>query len=57
MGVIERCASDYKLMGDDILREITVLALPALIAQAADPVAQLLETVYIGRIGTTNYNV
>jgi hypothetical protein len=30
-----------------------VLASPALIAQAVDPVAQLMETAFIGRIGTS----
>ncbi|CAK9269980.1 unnamed protein product [Sphagnum jensenii] len=44
-------ASDNKSRGDGILREIIVLALPALIAQAVDPVAQLMETAFIGRIG------
>ncbi|CAM6028462.1 unnamed protein product [Sphagnum balticum] len=44
-------ASDNKIRGDGILREIIVLALPALIAQAVDPVAQLMETAFIGRIG------
>ncbi|CAM6049579.1 unnamed protein product [Sphagnum compactum] len=43
-------ASDNKIRGDGILREIIVLALPALIAQAVDPVAQLMETAFIGRI-------
>ncbi|MED6197828.1 Protein DETOXIFICATION 45, chloroplastic [Stylosanthes scabra] len=39
--------SDY-----DVRREIAVLTLPALAGQAIDPMAQLMETAYIGRLGT-----
>ncbi|KAJ7553135.1 hypothetical protein O6H91_06G085200 [Diphasiastrum complanatum] len=35
----------------DFTQEIAVIALPALAAQALDPLAQLVETAYIGRIG------
>lgn len=34
-----------------IRKELTNLALPAIVGQAIDPVAQLLETAYIGRLG------
>ncbi len=53
MGLFDWGTSDNKSRGDGILREIIVLALPALIAQAVDPVAQLMETAFIGRIGTS----
>lgn len=33
-------------------RELISLSLPALAGQAIDPIAQLMETAYIGRLGT-----
>lgn len=36
----------------DVKREIISLSLPALAGQAIDPIAQLMETAYIGRLGT-----
>lgn len=33
--------------------ELILLALPAVLGQAIDPMAQLMETAYIGRLGTT----
>ncbi|KAK2432187.1 MATE efflux family protein [Trifolium repens] len=36
----------------DVKREIILLTLPALAGQAIDPMAQLMETAYIGRLGT-----
>jgi len=33
--------------------ELFLLALPAVFGQAIDPVAQLMETAYIGRLGTS----
>ncbi|XP_031280127.1 protein DETOXIFICATION 45, chloroplastic isoform X3 [Pistacia vera] len=36
----------------DIKRELTMLTLPAIAGQALDPLAQLMETAYIGRIGS-----
>uniref|UniRef100_I1QR06 Protein DETOXIFICATION n=1 Tax=Oryza glaberrima TaxID=4538 RepID=I1QR06_ORYGL len=35
----------------EIKKELLNLALPAIVGQAIDPVAQLLETAYIGRLG------
>lgn len=35
----------------DIKSELVFLALPAVVGQALDPLAQLLETAYIGRLG------
>uniref|UniRef100_A0A0E0M467 Protein DETOXIFICATION n=1 Tax=Oryza punctata TaxID=4537 RepID=A0A0E0M467_ORYPU len=43
-----------RLGGDhpgEIRKELLNLALPAIVGQAIDPVAQLLETAYIGRLG------
>ncbi|XP_057440810.1 protein DETOXIFICATION 45, chloroplastic isoform X2 [Lotus japonicus] len=36
----------------DVKRELLMLSLPALAGQAIDPLAQLMETAYIGRLGT-----
>ncbi|KAG4952763.1 hypothetical protein JHK87_038357 [Glycine soja] len=36
----------------DVKRELISLTLPALASQAIDPLAQLMETAYIGRLGT-----
>ncbi|XP_015972828.1 protein DETOXIFICATION 45, chloroplastic [Arachis duranensis] len=36
----------------DVRREILLLTLPALAGQAIDPMAQLMETAYVGRLGT-----
>lgn len=36
----------------DVRRELISLTLPALASQAIDPLAQLMETAYIGRLGT-----
>ena len=33
--------------------ELILLALPAVFGQAIDPMAQLMETAYIGRLGTS----
>lgn len=37
---------------DDLGKEITFIALPAVLALAADPLASLVDTAFIGRIGT-----
>jgi hypothetical protein len=34
-----------------IKKELFNLAVPAIVGQAIDPVAQLLETAYVGRLG------
>jgi hypothetical protein len=39
------------LMGDALGREIAVIALPAIVALAADPLASLVDTAFIGQIG------
>ncbi|KAK7258296.1 hypothetical protein RIF29_23869 [Crotalaria pallida] len=41
-----------KKSDDDVKRELLLLSLPALASQAIDPFAQLLETAFIGRLGT-----
>ena len=35
----------------DVKRELLMLSLPALLGQAIDPLAQLMETAYIGNLG------
>lgn len=37
----------------DVKSELVLLALPAVVGQALDPLAQLLETAYIGRLGNS----
>jgi len=34
--------------------DITLIALPAAVALAADPLASLVDTAFVGRIGTTS---
>ncbi|QCE01914.1 multidrug resistance protein [Vigna unguiculata] len=41
-----------KLQHVDVKRELLLLSLPALAGQAIDPLSQLMETAYIGRLGT-----
>ncbi|VVA40202.1 PREDICTED: DETOXIFICATION [Prunus dulcis] len=36
----------------DVKRELFMLSLPAMLGQAIDPLAQLMETAYIGRLGS-----
>lgn len=36
----------------DLKRELVMLSLPAIAGQAIDPLTQLMETAYIGRLGT-----
>jgi len=36
----------------DVKRELLMLSLPAIAGQALEPLAQLMETAYIGRLGT-----
>nr|GMC87397.1 protein DETOXIFICATION 45, chloroplastic isoform X1 [Ipomoea batatas] len=40
------------LRSQDIKRELVILSLPALAGQAIDPLTQLMETAYIGRLGS-----
>ncbi|TKY45602.1 MATE efflux family protein 3 [Spatholobus suberectus] len=43
---------NQKQKPEDVKRELLLLSLPALAGQAIDPLAQLMETAYIGRLGT-----
>lgn len=36
---------------EDVKRELVMLSLPAIAGQAIDPLVQLMETAYIGRLG------
>lgn len=38
--------------GDELGREIAIIAFPALVALAADPLASLVDTAFIGRLGS-----
>ncbi|XP_062075659.1 protein DETOXIFICATION 45, chloroplastic-like [Humulus lupulus] len=40
------------LHSPDVKREIMMLSIPAIAGQALDPLAQLMETTYIGRLGS-----
>ncbi|XP_057516455.1 protein DETOXIFICATION 45, chloroplastic [Amaranthus tricolor] len=44
--------SSNQLPPQNIKRELIMLSLPAIASQAIDPFAQLMETVYIGKIGS-----
>lgn len=44
--------SEKTLRIDDLGRQIAVLAIPAIMAQAIEPMAQLMETAYVGRLGS-----
>lgn len=37
--------------GDELGREIAIIAFPALVALAADPLASLVDTAFIGQLG------
>lgn len=39
----------------DAKRELIVLTLPAIAGQAIDPLAQLMETAYVGRLGRFDF--
>jgi len=41
------------LKPDELGKEIAFIALPAVLALAADPLASLVDTAFIGKIGTT----
>lgn len=40
-----------KLQVDDFGQDLMVLAIPAIVGQAIEPMAQLMETAYVGRLG------
>lgn len=42
---------NQKLQVDDFSQELMVLAIPAIVGQAIEPMAQLMETAYVGRLG------
>lgn len=53
LGAIFEQASHMNISGDsDFVREVATLALPAVLAQAVEPIAQLMDTAYVGRIGS-----
>lgn len=41
----------------DVRKELIMLSLPALAGQAIDPLAQLMETAYIGRLGMASLSL
>ncbi|KAH7655812.1 hypothetical protein IHE45_18G037500 [Dioscorea alata] len=51
MLIISLVASRMAFYSGDVKSELVLLALPAVVGQALDPLAQLLETAYIGRLG------
>lgn len=44
-------ASPDTSISKDVKRELVMLSLPAVGGQAIDPMVQLMETAYIGRLG------
>ncbi|KAB2602583.1 MATE efflux family protein 3 [Pyrus ussuriensis x Pyrus communis] len=49
---ISRGTGDLETYSPDIKRELLMLSLPAILGQAIDPLAQLMETAYIGNLGS-----
>lgn len=55
------CCLLYGSEPSDVIRppsvqtELVLLALPAIAGQAIEPLAQLMETAYIGRLGNSNW--
>ncbi|PQQ15638.1 protein DETOXIFICATION 45 chloroplastic isoform X1 [Prunus yedoensis var. nudiflora] len=45
-------SDELQTYSPDVKRELLVLSLPAILGQAIDPLAQLMETAYIGRLGS-----
>ncbi|PQQ11311.1 protein DETOXIFICATION 45 chloroplastic isoform X1 [Prunus yedoensis var. nudiflora] len=45
-------SDDLQTYSPDVKRELLMLSLPAILGQAIDPLAQLMETAYIGRLGS-----
>ncbi|TQE13945.1 hypothetical protein C1H46_000576 [Malus baccata] len=45
-------SGDLETYSPDVKREILMLSLPAILGQAIDPLAQLMETAYIGNLGS-----
>lgn len=39
----------------NVKQELLALSIPAIVGQAIDPLAQLMETAYIGRLGMVHY--
>ena len=44
-------SSEISLGSDGFVHDIIALAVPALMSQSIEPIAQLLETAYVGRLG------
>lgn len=51
VGSTEELDTIEKSRSKNIKQELIALSLPALAGQAIEPVAQLMETAYIGRLG------
>ncbi|KAM1483226.1 hypothetical protein TB2_034651 [Malus domestica] len=45
-------SGDLETYSPDVKRELLMLSLPAILGQAIDPLAQLMETAYIGNLGS-----
>lgn len=49
------CRSGFNL--DGLGMEILSIALPATLALAADPIASLVDTAYVGHLGIFSFNI
>ncbi|KAM1345828.1 hypothetical protein FF1_035162 [Malus domestica] len=45
-------SGDLETYSPDVKRELLMLSVPAILGQAIDPLAQLMETAYIGNLGS-----
>lgn len=51
------CLVSNMFKADDLGKDIVMIALPAVLALAADPIASLVDTAFIGQIGEFNSGV
>lgn len=47
--------TNYPTSLKGVTRELIILSLPAILGQAIDPFAQLMETAFIGRLGNIGF--
>ena len=45
------CLTSNVFKADDLGKDIALIALPALVALAADPLSSLVDTAFVGQIG------
>lgn len=48
----KKCSARHVFKWDELGKEILGIAFPAALAVAADPIASLIDTIFVGHIGT-----